>query len=386
MNELFDFPDRASGFVPQRLVEARLACLKSRAELAREVGLTGQAIGHYETGERRPDMSILLRISKTLNQPVSFFLRPSPLIEDRRGTRFFRSVGSRSNKTNYALDVRTKWLWEIVIFLIQHIRLPLPNFPDVPPPAADQGYTSEEIEIIATLVRRYWGLGDGPIANVAALFETHGIIVTRFEIGSDKIDAFSCWIDKRPFVLLGSDKKSACRSRFDAAHELGHLLLHRDIGQEDLDKKAVRDRIENEANRFAGAFLLPRSQMMKEFYSTRLKHLEGMKRRWKVSMQAIAHRCMNIDIIDEYQYILFRKTMSAERYLAREPLDDIIPLEQPNWLLKCWNLLCEKNVIQETGIEEELGFSLDLVAKLFGDSQLEARSATTKISRNSPFQ
>src|SRR4051794_24295279 len=116
---------------------------------------------------------------------------------------------------------------------------------------------------------QHGGLGDGPIASVIALFETHGVVVTRFELGSDEIDAFSCWIKRRPYVLLGSDKKSCCRSRFDAVHELAHLLLHRHIGQEDLERKGVRDRIETEANMFAGAFLLPRSSIMREFYSTR---------------------------------------------------------------------------------------------------------------------
>ena len=81
----------------------------SRAELARELGLTGQAIGYYELGDRRPDMSILLRMAEVLEQPVSFFLRTSQSFEGVRGTRFFRSIGTRSNKVNHALDVKTKW-------------------------------------------------------------------------------------------------------------------------------------------------------------------------------------------------------------------------------------------------------------------------------------
>src|SRR5688500_2524571 len=108
MTSLFSFPDRSSGFVPPRLSEARLARQMSRAELARALGVTGQAIGYYESGERRPDMSVLLRLAQELEQPVSFFLRSSPPIEEHRGTRFFRSIGTRSNKINQALDVKTK--------------------------------------------------------------------------------------------------------------------------------------------------------------------------------------------------------------------------------------------------------------------------------------
>src|SRR5262245_42584877 len=109
MDNLFTFPDRASGFIPQRLIEARLVRQMSRAELARELGVTGQAIGYYESGDRRPDMSVLLRIAEILSQPVSFFLRSGPSLEGPLGTRFFRSIGTRSNKVNNALDVKTKW-------------------------------------------------------------------------------------------------------------------------------------------------------------------------------------------------------------------------------------------------------------------------------------
>ena len=100
MSELVAFPDRATGFVPQRLVEARLALQMSRAELARELSLTGQAIGYYEAGDRRPDMSVLLRMAEVLRQPVSFFLSEGPVFDGPRGTRFFRSIGSISNKVN----------------------------------------------------------------------------------------------------------------------------------------------------------------------------------------------------------------------------------------------------------------------------------------------
>jgi Zn-dependent peptidase ImmA (M78 family)/transcriptional regulator with XRE-family HTH domain len=382
MTELFAFPDRATGFVPQRLVEARLVKQMSRAELARALDLTGQAIGYYETGDRRPDMSILLRVSQVLDQPVSFFLRESPSFEGLRGTRFFRSIGTRSNRINQALDVKTKWLWEIVGFVSQHIRLPAINLPDVPSPVSGNEYSLPEIEEIATRVRRHWSLGDGPIANITALFETHGILVTRFELGSDEIDAFSCWVKRRPYVLLGSDKKSCCRSRYDAAHELGHLLMHRHISQEDLEDKQTRDQIEYEANVFAGAFLLPRNSILREFYSTRMKHLEGLKYRWRVSIQAIAHRCKDIGIIDEHQYILFRKTISHKRWQKNEPLDDVIPIEQPEWLLKCWKALIERNKVRDTGLEDELGFSLDLVVRLFGYSGIQdVRTASLKAVR-----
>ncbi len=362
MPTVLSFPDRARGFVRERLIEARQAMLISRAELAREVDVTGQAIGYYESGERKPDMELLLKIAAVLKQPVTFFLHPSAELDRKPSTRFFRSIGPKSNKTNLALDVRTKWLWEIFRFIIHYVPLPKPNVPALQPPKSETGYTPEEIEEIATATRRWWGLGDGPIANMIALLETHGFIVARMEIGSQKIDSFSCWIDGRPYVLLGSDKGSYSRSRFDAAHEIYHLLAHSDISQEDLESKRVRDRVEREANWFAGSFLLPKSALYSEFYSMRRSHLLGLKRRWGVSMQAIAHRCKHVGAIDETDYIGFRKQLSANGELSKEPLDDI-PLEQPKILSKAWKVLLDKGIIQDNGLEDQLGFSLEMVAQ-----------------------
>jgi hypothetical protein len=102
-------------------------------------------------------------------------------------------------------------------------------------------------------------------------------------------------------------------------------------------------------------------------------------------MQAIAHRCKDIGIIDDHQYILFRKQISFRRWQKTEPLDDSIPLEQTEWLLKCWRLLIDRKIVQEVGLEDELGFSLDLVVKLFGHSEAQGRPLSHAPKRIVPF-
>lgn len=366
MVNVVHFPDRSQGFVPSRLTEARLALQISRDELGRNIGLTGQAIGYYENGSRRPDMDKLLTLAEALGQPVTFFLRngsPPPL---SLGTRFFRSVGPKSNRLNASLDIKTKWLWEIVDRISKFIRLPVVKLPIIERSAGAAAYNIDEIGEIATATRRLWRLGDGPIANMIALLETNGFIVSRFEIGSGKVDAFSCWIEDRPFILLSSDKFSACMSRFDAAHELGHLVLHHAVSQEDLSDKRTRDRLESEAHWFAGAFLFPKSSFLAEFYSTRTSHLTGLKRRWQMSMQAIAHHAKELGAIDDGQYILFRKTMAKNGWLREEPLDKDIRIEQPGLLIKAIKILIEKGLVPPSGLESENGFSLQMVESLCG--------------------
>ena len=74
----------------------------------------------------------------------------------------------------------------------------------------------EDVEAAALSLRRHWGIGLGPISNVVALGENHGAVVVRLDMDSEKLDAFSRWndLDNKPYVILGTNKGAAARSRF----------------------------------------------------------------------------------------------------------------------------------------------------------------------------
>ena len=188
------------------------------------------------------------------------------------------------------------------------------------------------------------GLATARSQNVVALLENNGVITCRYEIAGERIDAFSFWNGDRPFLFLASDKDAACRSRFDVAHELGHLVLHRWVGQDELeDPKVLKEVIEPEANRFAGAFLAPAQSFPAEVYTTRLDAFVALKRRWRLAVQAMVYRCKDLGVFDEYQVTNLYKQISARRWRTREPLDDTdeIPLEQPRMLNRAANLVFE---------------------------------------------
>jgi Zn-dependent peptidase ImmA (M78 family) len=69
------------------------------------------------------------------------------------------------------------------------------------------------------------------------------------------VDAFSCWRNGEPYVFLNTFKTTE-RSRFDAAHELGHLVLHKHGGP-----KQGRS-AEHEAHLFAASFLMPEDDVL----------------------------------------------------------------------------------------------------------------------------
>ena len=238
-------------------------------------------------------------------------------------------------------DVYASWEVQIARYIDDLINYPPVALPALVPADHKEGYSEDEIEGAATACRKLWGLGYGPLSNVLALAEGKGIIAARLRVEGERIEAFSFWNGARPFIFLASEKESATRARFDVAHEIGHLVLHRGLGQEDIENPKTLRRIEDEANRFAGALLLPRESFPNEVFTTRLDAFVELKVRWKVSIQAMVYRCKNLGIFDEYQITNIYKQISARKWRTKEPLDDpkLLPIEQPRMLRKAVEMI-----------------------------------------------
>ena len=352
---------------PARLRDARIAKRLNQSELAHLVGVTRQAISAFEQGEKSPDASTMTGIAAALEQPLSYFTTEAPPLFGESSARFFRAVGPKTKRRNLACEVLGKWLVQTAKHLDGFVNYPMVNLSTFEPASGDGRYTPEEIESAADAVRRRWRLGYGPISNVVALLENNGVITCRYEITGERIDAFSFWNGDRPFLFLASDKDAACRSRFDVAHELGHLVLHRWVGQEELeDPKVLKEVIEPEANRFAGAFLAPAQSFPAEVYTTRLDAFVALKRRWRLAVQAMVYRCKDLGVFDEYQVTNLYKQISARRWRTREPLDDTdeIPLEQPRMLNRAAHLVLEGGATETEDICRALGISRQDIEQL----------------------
>lgn len=178
-------------------------------------------------------------------------------------------------------------------------------------PLATQVDGPEEVERLAERVREAWGLGLGPISDVVALLERHGVLPVEVEGHSERLDAFSTWADHRPLVFLAMGKGSASRRRFDAAHELGHLLMHVDVSPGDIA-------LERQADAFASAFLLPRAAFAAECPP----RLQELKRRWKVSLAAMVRRAYDLGIYSEATYRRGYMQLNQRGWRESEPAAD----------------------------------------------------------------
>jgi len=340
-----------------RLRQAREARGLKASALAEKLGVSRQAISQYEKGIQTPNPEVMVRIGNLLKLPFHFFLRESQRIEEN--TIFFRSLSSTTKMARDEARQKFKWFKEIVDYLRRFFIFPETNIPHTRLEKNQLHLTFEEIEQIATQCRRSWGLGSGAISDTVLLLENHGIIVTRSELSAMTMDAFSEWSlnDNAPYVFLIANKNSAARSRYDVAHELGHLVLHKSIRKTDFALKNDFSIIEEQADRFAGAFLLPSETFPLDFRVPTLDIFRMLKEKWKTSIAMMIKRCETLGIIDEKHARNLWINYYRRGWRKNEPLDDTIPVELPRFIHRCFDTLIKENVQTRKDILTHLPFS-----------------------------
>lgn len=325
-------------FSPDRLVWARKRSGLNQTALARLISLDSRTVRAWEAGEYEPTGVNLDALLKALDLPVEFFLSPSmPGPEPTQAS--FRSLSKMSaTKRDIAL-AKGAFAFELSAWLEKHFNLPEQDLPDL-----SKGV---DPETAALALRQHWGLGQRPVANLIHLLEAKGVRVFSLAIDAREVDAFSVWNDATPFVFLNT-KKSAAHGRFDAAHELGHLVLHR---HGDYNGQSS----EKEANDFASAFLMPKDDILAvapQFPT--ISSLIKSKKRWGVSAAALTVRLYRVGMLSDWQYRTLFKQISQVGLRSAE-IDDGIR-ERSSVLEFCFqDLIKSGQTIRH--VAEELHFS-----------------------------
>jgi Zn-dependent peptidase ImmA (M78 family)/transcriptional regulator with XRE-family HTH domain len=368
VRNIIEFPKESRAapirrLIPHRLRDARKAKRMTQGRLGEIIGVTRQAISAYESGEKSPDSETFTHIVDALEQPPAFFTTDNLSVFGEEKPRFFRKCGPETLRKNEACEILGRWFVQTVKYYDEYVNFPEVNVPESTATNQTESYSLEEIESTAEVCRQEWGLGVGPISNMLALLESKGIVVCRYEMENEKIDAFSFWNGGRPFIFMASDKESVARHRYDLAHELGHLILHKWVEEEELKIPKILKRIEAEADTFAGAFLLPRRSFPNEVYTSRLDAFVELKKRWRVSIQSMIYRCLNLEIIDADQFTNLYKQISFRKWRTSEPLDDpsVMPLEQPKLLRRAVELIFEGKRKHPNEVLSDLNFSTGII-------------------------
>jgi len=318
-------------FDGERLRQARLYRGLRKQEVASLLNLTAASVGQYEQGKIRPSSSTLAKLALALGFPPQFFERGRPLGRMPADQAHFRSLRSTSKLDRDRLLVRLELLSEVVSHVEQHVRLPVCDLPTDLPPLLD-GDQDAVIEDAAMNLRDRWELGRGPIDSVVRLVERHGVLVIRPTLGAPGVDAFSTAALARPMLVLSKDKDDAARSRFDATHELAHLLHHHDV-------EPGSAWVERQANRFAAAFLMPADALLKEL-PPRMSWPAyfQLKQRWRVSLAALLYRSKTLGRLSSDGYLRAQIFLRRQGWHLAEPVNIGVP-EEPVLLFKALELM-----------------------------------------------
>lgn len=350
-------------FQGSRLREAREARGLTASALAELVDVTQGAISQYENGHAAPAPERVKSIAQQLRVDPGLFFKPARPEHER--VVFWRSRKAATQSQRSRSLRKHDWTLDVIGFLTRFVEFPAVSFPQFDPPEDIAGLQMEDIEDVAAMTREQWSLGDGPINNLVESIENHGAVVTRTAMDAEHLDAFSEWVD-RPYIVLGSDKDSEARSLFDAAHELGHMILHRDVKSRDFNKPALHALMEKQADRFASALLLPADAFAHDLYAISLDTFRDLKTRWRVAIAAMIYRAREIDIIDDQQAKNLWIGMARRKWRKREPGDDDARPEQPVLVRQAFDMLLDNGMLNPRTLEFELGIPIGDIETVAG--------------------
>lgn len=301
--------------LPSRIRVARELRGLTQRQVVEKMGgaLSPPALSQIESGKLRPSKATVERLAAVLDVQSSFFTAQWPT-EDQTVT-YFRNLRSTSVRERRRAQAQAVLLSDFVAALAQHVRLPEVSLPKLP---STRDATREEIERIASEVRQAWDLGSGPIPHVVRELERNGVVVARLTLGNASVDAFSTRVGLRPLVLLTNDKDNYVRSRFDASHELGHLVMHEKM-------EPGTKTVEHQAQDFASSFLLPetsaREELPSKLNATGWSQLAEMKRTWGLSLAALLFRARSLRVISVEAHQSAMRYMSFRGWRTQEPGD-----------------------------------------------------------------
>ena len=334
---------------PKQISFARVRRRLTKSQLAKKLEITSRSLQNYETGAFTPDEKIVKKIAEALNFPIQFFYLDEEMPELVEHTVSFRKLSKMTEAMKGCAFAAGAIALKINQWIEARFNLPSANLPDLSDLAPEDA---------AAALRRMWGLGNAPIPNMIHLLESKGVRVFSLVEEMREVDAFCTWYEEQPFIFLNT-LKSAERSRFDAAHELGHLV--RDVysmrhGQ------THGPEMEKQADEFAAAFLMPMTSILANPPPAfTIKYLMKLKHHWKVSLVAIAYRFNTLKMISEWNYRSLCIEIAKHGFRTKEP--EPLERETSQLLSKVMDHLQSKKQGRKE-IAESLSISIDEINAL----------------------
>lgn len=339
-------------FVPERLKEIRLLSGFTLEAVAEKIGVTKQAVSKYETGKAIPVTDTLMKIQKLYGIRADYLTNRRELPVERTIV-FYRKEKRTTQKEMGEAGIYIKWFYEIITEIDKICPIKLPELPQFPNDCS--------IKEKAELLRNAWNLGERPIGDIVSILEAQGFYFFTSCLADKKIDGYSQMIGSVPIIVLNRAKGTKERRRFSIAHELGHLILH-------CDKKQITDRMEDEADEFAGCFLMPERAIKEELIRKDTDYFIKMAEKWGVSPQALVERCCNLQLLGRNDAECKAKRSSLYQSLNRKMNTSVLDESDGDKICSVREVLSyiEADAEAAQSFLRELHFPIKEVQKLCG--------------------
>jgi Zn-dependent peptidase ImmA (M78 family)/transcriptional regulator with XRE-family HTH domain len=296
------------------IITGRVAAGMTQEDLANAIGVTQAAMSRFENDLRDPDDDTIDQIAGALGITVRFLeraSRPSAALAldshmRRRATAkptIWRQMEAQLNM----LRMHSDFLREEVALAAT---LTIPGFDPFAVDPADA----------ARITRTQWKMPSGPARSIVRWVEAAGSVVLMTDLGNQRVDGLSQWTADYPVIVVNSVNPTD-RIRWTLAHEIGHLVLHREDATDDMER---------EADAFAAEFLLPEVLIGPELTNLTLGKAVDLKREWGVSVAALIQRAHQLGRLSDARRASLFKQLSARGWRTREPASDEITPERPS--------------------------------------------------------
>lgn len=291
-----------------------------QSEAAPLLGIEQPFLSRIENGIADAPDEVVLRASKTYEVPREFFTLTDtiygPPVSVHAMWRKKADVAARDLDCIVAeLNVRAMHIRRFLEGVNLRAKADIPRL-DV----EEYG----DPERVAGLLRAHWKIASGPIPNLTAIIERAGIVVALSDLANTSVSGVTFAVPGLPPIVLLNRAQPADRLRFTLAHELGHLVMHR----------FPTSNMEDEADKFASAFLMPAADIRQAFKGRKidLLMLGALKPEWRVAMQALLMRATSLGFVNDGQKQYLWKQISARGLRLREPPQFDFPREEPTLL------------------------------------------------------
>jgi len=300
---------------PSMIVLARESRGLTQGDLAWRLGITAGTMSRIEGGLRSVTQSLLDQIAGLLGYPIEFFEQVDPIYGFGTSEVFHRKRQDVSQKTINMIHAQINMRRMHLERMLRGVEIG-----DVDIPYFDLDDFKGNVEDIARAVRAKWHIPGGPIRNLTKIVEDARGIVIPFNFGTSQIDAMSWWPPSVPPLFFLDYSWPSDRLRFSLCHELGHIVMHREYPNPNM---------EDQAHRFAAEFLMPERDIRPYLNDVSIPLLASLKPFWKVSMSALLYRAKELGVISPRHARTLWMQMNKLGYRVHEPQELDLPQEQP---------------------------------------------------------